>query len=151
MPTITVSQHFASNPQIAFDVISDFPNAADYIDGILKVEMLTDGPIAVGSRVRETRIMMGREATEEMEVTKMVAPNEFVVEAFSRGTEYITSYSLAPEPNGTKVTLVFKANPQTFMSKVMAAIFSRMMPTIADLMQKDLIQASFEAERRATA
>ncbi|MGJ8529241.1 SRPBCC family protein [Maritalea sp.] len=151
MPSLTVSQQFMSDQQTAFNVISDFPNAANYIDGILKVEMLTDGPVAVGSRVRETRIMMGREATEEMEVTQMDAPDTFVVKAFSRGTEYITTYTLEPAGDYTKVTLHFRATPKTFMSKVMAAVFSRMMPTIADLMQKDLIQASIEAERRATA
>lgn len=149
MPTITVSRLFESSPEIAFDVVSDFPNAANFVDGIIKVEMLTPGPVALGTRVRETRIMMGREATEEMEVSIMDRPNQFVVEAFSHGTEYVTSYSMEPNENGTNVTLVFKATPKTFMSKILAALFSKMISTVADLMEKDLIQASIEAKRRA--
>jgi len=151
MPTITVSRQFESSPEIAFAVVSDFPNAADFVDGIIKVEMLTEGPVEVGTQVRETRIMMGREATEEMTVTTMDHPSLFVVEAFSHGTQYITTYSIKPNDDGANVTLVFKATPKTFMAKVFAALFSRMISTVADLMEKDLVQASIEAQRRATA
>ncbi|WP_299348766.1 SRPBCC family protein [uncultured Maritalea sp.] len=151
MPTITVSKHFESSPEIAFDVVSDFPNAASFVDGIIKVEMLTEGPVAVGTRVRETRIMMGREATEEMTVTTINRPTLFEVEAFSHGTEYVTSYTIEPTEGGANVTLVFKATPKTFMSKVLAALFSKMISTVADLMEKDLIQSSIEAKRRAAA
>jgi len=149
MPTITVSKQFESSPETAYDTVSDFPNAANFVDGIIKVEMLTPGPVAVGTRVRETRIMMGREATEEMEVTIMDRPNLFVAEAFSHGTQYVTSYTIEPSGAGTNVTLEFKATPKTFMAKVLAALFSRMISTVADLMEKDLIQASIEAKRRA--
>lgn len=149
MPTITISKHYNATPEIAFDTVSDFPNAAQFVDGIKEVEMLTDGPVAVGTKVKETRIMMGREASEVMEVTVMDRPSRFVVEAFSHGTEYVTSYEIEPEDDGSKVTLSFKATPQTIMSKILAALFSKMISTVADLMEKDLIQAGEEAERRS--
>ena len=151
MPTITVSKHFECAPDIAFDVISDFPNAPEYINGIKDVQMLTDGPVAVGTKVKETRIMMGREATEIMEVTVMDKPSTFIVEAFNHGTEYVTKYTVDPENDGAKVTLVFKGTPKTFMAKVLATLFSRMISTVADLMEKDLIDAATEGKRRAEA
>lgn len=151
MPTITVSQHFECDQNTAFDTISDFPNAADFVEGIIKVEMLTDGPVGVGTRVRETRIMMGRQATEEMEITQLTKPSKFVVEAFNHGTQYISTYSVEPDGDGTKVTWEFKVTPVTFMAKIMAGLFSRMFGNIADMLQKDLIASSVEAKRRATA
>lgn len=151
MPTITVSKHFEASPEIAFQTISDFPNAPEFVDGIKEVKMLTDGPVAVGTKVKETRIMMGREASEEMEVTIMDAPHKFVVEAFSHGTKYVTAYTIVPDGDGSKVTLVFTGTPQTFMAKVLAALFSKMISTVADLMEKDLIDAATEAKRRQEA
>jgi len=151
MPSVNVSRHFECDAETAFGAISDFPNAADYIDGIIKVEMLTEGPVGVGTRVKETRIMMGREATEEMEITVMDSPDTFVVEAFSHGTKYVSTYTVAPAEGGTDVSLNFHIAPKTFMAKVLAAVFSRMLPKMADLMEKDLIDASIEAKRRAAA
>ncbi|GLQ18588.1 SRPBCC family protein [Maritalea porphyrae] len=149
MPTITISKHYNASPEIAFDTVSDFPNAAQFVDGIKEVKMLTDGPVAIGTKVKETRIMMGREASEVMEVTVMDRPSRFVVEAFSHGTKYVTSYDIEPEDDGSKVMLTFKATPQTIISKILAALFSKMISTVADLMEKDLIQAGEEAERRS--
>ena len=151
MPTITISKHFECSPDIAFDVISDFPNAPEYIGGIKDVQMISDGPVAVGTKLKETRIMMGREASEIMEVTVMDKPSTFVVEAFNHGTEYVTKYTVEPEGEGSKVTLVFSGTPKTFMAKVMAALFSRMISTVADLMEKEMIDAAEEGKRRATA
>ena len=49
----------------------DVEHAADTLSGIGAVEMLTEGPYAVGTRWRETRSMMGMTASEEMEVTEV--------------------------------------------------------------------------------
>lgn len=151
MPTITISKHFDASAEMAFETITDFANAPEFIGGIKEVNILTEGPISVGSKIKETRIMMGREATEEMEVTTMDAPNHFVVEAFSRGTSYVTDYKIIPEGEGANVTLIFKATPQTLLAKILAALFSKMISTVADLMEKDLIDAAQEAKRRQEA
>lgn len=148
MPTITVSEQFDCPPEMAFAVLTDIENLPDFIDGITSVRMLTEGPIDVGTRFRETRIMMGREADEEMEIAELHAPTLIKFYAFSRGTAYHTSYQIAPNADGAKVTLVFKPTPQTFMAKVMSALFSRMVGQVADLMQKDLRDAKLEAEKR---
>ena len=56
MPTITVSEQFNCPPETAFAVITDFENLADFIDGVVKVKLLTDGPLAIGTRFRSYRI-----------------------------------------------------------------------------------------------
>lgn len=148
MPTITVSEQFNCSPEIAFAVLKDFENTPEFIDGIINSTMLTEGPIDVGSRFRETRIMMGREADEEMEITELQAPSIIKLYAFSRGTEYHTTYEITPNENGAKVTMTFQPKPKTLMAKVMSALFSRMVGQVADLLQKDLRDAKLEAEKR---
>ena len=150
MPTINISKHFEASPQIAFETISDFPNAADFVEGIKEIQMLTDGPVAVGTRIKETRIIMGREGTEEMEVTVLDAPEKFVVEAYNHGTAYITTYDVEPDGDGAKVTMTFTGTPQTLMAKILAALFSKMISSVADMMEKDMIAAAEEAKRRAS-
>ncbi|WP_424981086.1 SRPBCC family protein [Maritalea sp. S77] len=149
MPTITVSEQFNCPPETAFAVITDFENLADFIDGVVKVKLLTDGPLAIGTRFRETRVILGREAEEEMEVIELQLPTSITLYAFSHGTEYHSTYTLEPNATGTKVTLEFRAQPKTFMAKVMSAVFSRMVGQVADMLQKDLHDAKIEAEKRS--
>ncbi|MCF4099857.1 SRPBCC family protein [Maritalea mediterranea] len=149
MPTITVSEQFDCPPEIAFAVLTDIENLPDFIEGVISVNMLTEGPVAVGTRFRETRIMMGREAEEEMECTALEPPSLIKLYAFSHGTEYHSTYTLKPVDGGTEVTLEFKGQPKTFMAKVMSALFSKMIGQVADLLQKDLRDAKAEAEKRA--
>ena len=61
-----------------FRVYSDFANAAARIDGIENIEILTDDPIGKGTRFRETRIMFGREYTEEMEITEFEQNKKYI-------------------------------------------------------------------------
>jgi hypothetical protein len=50
-------------------VFTDLDGAAERVDGIQKLEKLTDGPVGLGTRFRETRRMFRKEAAEEMEFT----------------------------------------------------------------------------------
>ena len=66
-----------------FDVFADFKNAPARVDGIEKVEMVTGDDVGVGTKFRETRVMFGRESTEEMEVTEFEPGKKYTVEANS--------------------------------------------------------------------
>lgn len=70
MTPIRMSTTIQAPPERAFAAFADFPHAARSVSGIERIEMLTDGPVGAGTRFRETRIMFGREATEEMKVTR---------------------------------------------------------------------------------
>ncbi len=53
MPTITISKHYNASPEIAFDTVSDFPNAAQFVDGIKDVEMLTEAQSRLAPRSKK--------------------------------------------------------------------------------------------------
>ena len=60
-----MSEHVTAPREVVFEVAADFHNAAELnIQGIDSLEVLTDGPIGVGTRFRETRVMMGKSSTE---------------------------------------------------------------------------------------
>lgn len=133
MPTLTATIHVAAPLARVFEVFTDLPHAAERIPAITKIEMLTDGPFRVGTRWRETRVIMKKEATEEMWVTGCHPPRSYTVEAESHGTHYDTLFEFAPDGDGTRVTWTFKGTPLTFGAKVMSVIFA---PLFKGMMRK---------------
>ncbi len=137
-------------PQEAvFAAVSDFPNAASMIEGINSVEMLSaanDGtPIGVGTRFKESRTMMGKEAVEEMEVTEYDPPRAYTLSAVSCGVKFDSRVTCLEENpgegrgGGCRVSYDIKTEPQTLMAKVVSPIMGAMMKgTMRKAMEKDL-------------
>jgi uncharacterized membrane protein len=110
-----------------FEVWADLANAADRIDGIKSLRVLTDGPAGVGTRFSETRIMFKKEATEEMEITIFEPGVRYVVEADSCGSKWVTEMRFDAEGDGTKVTTTMNCEPGSTFAKVTSAIMAPMM------------------------
>ena len=103
VPTIRVTETIAAPVPAVFDAMSDFENAPARVKEIVKVEMLTPGPVGVGTRFRETRIMFGKEAAETMTVTAFERDTLIQLAATNCGTEYTTRFTFAPTPAGTEI------------------------------------------------
>jgi carbon monoxide dehydrogenase subunit G len=126
MVSVSTSTYFNASPQQVWDVISDFDHVEDRISAITRFEVLTDGPVGVGTRFRETRVMLKREATEEMEITAWDPPNGYATECESCGAQYRTTLACIPDGDGTRVEMTMEARPMSFMAKVMGAVMGRM-------------------------
>lgn len=136
-------------PAKVFAVASDFPNGARTVKAITKMEMLTPGPVGVGTRFRETRTMFGREATEEMQVTAFDPPRSYALEAKSHGCHYMTELHFTPSGTGTEIEMRFKAVPLTFMAKVMGTLMRFMSKKMMQMCSQDLEDIARSAEGRA--
>lgn len=123
MASVIVSTHVSAPLESVFEVFTDLEKAEERIPAITKLEMLSEGPFGNGTRWRETRVFMKKEATEEMWVTGFQPPQSYTVEAQSHGTLYETLFQFEPEGDGTKVSWTFKATPQTFGAKLTAPLF----------------------------
>lgn len=150
MPKISVSQQFDCPPERAFAAVTDFPYLANYIGGIERIDMLTDGPVGLGTRVRETRTMYGREASEEMEITGWEPPHRAVIEAHSHGAHYTSTYTFTPKNGGTNVRLVFDARPQSLGAHLMAFLMRRAVKSVRVMFENDLSDARRHAELDAS-
>ncbi|MDV8008132.1 hypothetical protein [Rhodococcus sp. IEGM 1318] len=64
---------------------------------MIRIERLAGEGYAVGTKWRETRKMMGKEATEDMWVTEVEAPSRTVVKANSHGMNYTSGFTLKPD------------------------------------------------------
>lgn len=139
-----------ASQEAVFAAASDFPNAANMIDGINSVEMLStanDGSaIGVGTRFKESRTMMGKEAVEEMEVTEFDAPRAYTLSAVSCGVKFDSRVTCLEETPGSgdhsggcRLSYDIKTEPQTLFAKVVSPVLGVMMKgTMRKAMEKDL-------------
>lgn len=146
---LRIERTVAADPKTVFAAASDFANAPRRITGIQKVEMLTQGPVGVGTRFRETRQMFGKQATETMEVTAFEPGRSYVLGCENHGCRYSSEIRVEPDGKGSKLTMHFAATPLTRMAKVMAFLMKPMIRSVAKHVAKDLddLKASLEGGR----
>lgn len=138
MTGITLTETIAAPPEAVFARATDYANCAEWIEAITAMEILTDGPVAVGTRFKETRKMWGKEASETMEILELEAPQRVTLGAESHGCRYRTEFRFEPEGQGTKVTMDFQGTPLTFGAKVFTVLMKPMIKSMSKMCAKDL-------------
>jgi len=158
MKTIQVSSEFAAPVERVFAVASDFERGAELVSDIRRVEMLSEPPhvpVRVGTKFRETRTFMGKEASETMEVTSVSLPGEspdgsavYVLEAHSHGTDYVSTVTVTPAGGGgSLLTYSFEATPRSVMAKLMSPLGGLMAKSVREAFARD--QADIKAAAEA--
>ena len=145
---LQVTQHINASIERVYDVFTDLPNAAERVSGIESVKVLTDQPFGVGTRWNETRVMMGKQATETMWITAVNPPNGYTAEAESCGTHYTSTFTFVPG-GGTTVTMTFEGRPVTLMAKLLSPLGVLMKGMIRKMMAKDLAELAEACEKQA--
>ena len=147
MVKYTLGRDVDAPPERVFNLASDFAGSPERISGIERVEILTDGPVGVGTRFKETRIIFKREATEEMEVTEFEPPHRYRLMAESCGCRYQTDILVKPKPGGgSRIEFEFVPTPLTMTAKVMSFVFRPLMKSMLKLMERDLDDVKRAAE-----
>lgn len=147
MARVVVERTIAAPPERVFAVASDIRRWAEIVPAIERVEVLTPGPMRAGTRFRETRRMLGREATEKMTVTAFDPPRGYVLGAESHGCRYRTELRFEPAGAGTRMVFDFSAEALTFGARMMMFLMKPMMKKAANLCAKDLEAIGAHAEK----
>jgi uncharacterized membrane protein len=151
VPGITCSTFVAAPVERVFALGTDIENWPQYIKGIKRVELLTEGPFRVGTRFRETRLMHGREATEEMEVTAVEPGRGYTLGCTSCGCQYRSEFRFQPEGGGTRVTMDFEARPLSLFARLMSPLAWLMKGMVRKCVEEDLRDLKSHAEAMQTA
>ena len=132
-----------------FSVYSDFANAPERVEGITRLEILTDDPFGKGTRFRETRMMFGRESTEEMEVTEFEPNQKYTVEAYSCGAHFQTIFRFRPDGDSTDVEVELNTRNISLLAKLMSPLGFLMAGSMKKLFMSDVDQLKQYCEQVA--
>jgi len=112
MRSTTVTRTVDAPVESVWSLATDLERWAAVISGIERIEVLEGDGFAEGTRWRETRRMMGREATEEMWVTEVRPGRSYTTEADGPGVRYVTTLTFEPDgPDRSTVGFTFGARP----------------------------------------
>ncbi|MFJ4870718.1 SRPBCC family protein [Streptomyces sp. NPDC088757] len=156
---VVVERRVAASPGRVWEAITDLPELPRVLTGVRKVEVLTPGGFGVGTRWRETRRMLGREATEEMTVTACEPPDRYVTVADSHDMHYVSELTLTPDGTGptpggsasTVLRMAFSARPAHGRAPgVLGRLLARFgAKAVAKALAKDLADIANAVETRA--
>jgi len=105
----------------AWAALADIENAASFISGIEKIEIL-ERPAQglVGLRWHETRILFGEAATVEKRITAANEGESYETKAESDGFVFTTTVRLAQDADGIILTSSHRTEPQGFVARLKA-------------------------------
>lgn len=146
MPTLSVTEQINAPLDHVFDLFTDLEHAAEHISGIDRVEILTDGPIGVGTRWRETRTMWGKAATEEMEITEFSLNDRYTAVAESFGARYLSRFRFTRNGATTDVTMEFEVIPISLAAKLLTPLAGLMNRSVLNCIKQDLLDLKQVAE-----
>ncbi len=105
MPGFELSERIDRPRDEVFAYFTDLDQAVEWIPDVTRVEILTDGPVGVGTRYRELRWTSKGEARIDMEVTAIEPPARYSA-AFDQGGYTATfNYTFASEGESTRVEM----------------------------------------------
>ena len=145
---LTLSTEIEASPAQVFARMTDVASWPDTFSGINKVDILTDGPMAVGTVFCETRMIHGREGTEKMTVTEFTPPTRFVVTAENHGTQYRVEHGLEDLGKSTRLNIMFSGKPVKLWACLLAPIGLLMRGSVRKMMESDLADLKAAAERK---
>jgi carbon monoxide dehydrogenase subunit G len=126
--------------EAVWKAITDFRNCSNYIEGIIKLEIIEEPKdTLVGLKWIETRIMYGKEATETMWITDGVENEFYQTQAESHGSVYVSKLSLKADGNYTQLTLSFSGKAQTVSAKILSTLMGFLIKgSMKKVIRKDL-------------
>lgn len=151
---VTVTRRTTAPPDVVWSVATDIEGTVEVLEGVTGVERLDGGDgFGPGLRWRETRVLFGREASEELEITAVEEGRSYTAEAESGGTRYHSVLRVEPAETGSLVTMTFGA--EQARRRLLGRIADRVGATRAmeratsKALQQDLDDIVAAAEARA--
>jgi uncharacterized membrane protein len=146
--TVTVRRQVRAPVERVWELATDLEHSPEILSGVQRVEVLTPPPFGVGTRWRETRTMMGREATEEMWVSAVEPQRSYTVEAESSGVHYVSTFRFEPSADGAELTLEFSGQPKGTATRLLAAVTAPLARrSVSKALGKDLEDLAAAAEK----
>lgn len=118
------------------------------IPDIQSIEVVSDTKSGVGTRFRETRLMNGKPAIAELEVTEQSTNDCIRLVSIAGGAKWDSLFVVAQEKNQTKLTLQMVATPVSLLGKLFVPLLLGMIAkAVASDMQSVKVYCETKADR----
>ncbi len=125
MASTVVTRTINAPLDTVFKTVSEPQQFSQAVPHITKVEILaapTTGT-GVGTRFRETRVMGGKTAATELEITEHVPNDRVRIVADAHGSVWDSVFSVQPDAGGaTRLTLTMDARPYRLLARIMSPL-----------------------------
>ena len=135
MTQTTITRTIAAPIHTVFQTVAKIDNFSKAVPHIVSVEILSDVKSGVGTRFRETRLMKGKKAMTELEVTEYVENDHVRMVADASGTIWDTVFTVKPANGQTDLTMIMDAKAYKLWSKVLNPLLKGM---IQKAIEKDM-------------
>jgi DNA gyrase/topoisomerase IV subunit B len=129
MSTFEMSEWVACPPEEVFRFVTDTANAPKISASVQSMEKLTNGPLGIGARYRETRLMDGKEQKAELEVVAFENGSRYSVQNETQGIETLYEYVFNSENNGTRIKLTCNVSAK--------GLKKALVPVVANILKKE--------------
>jgi len=148
MTTVTVVNEVLAPVEKVFEVFTDLDHGAERVSSIQKIELLTPGGFELGTRWLETREVMGRSDTAEMEVTAFERNRTYTITHHKGGSRIDTVFTFSPAGNGTTVRIEFALGSHGLPPGLMAPLGWAIAGTVRDVIGRDLADLKASTEKQ---
>jgi uncharacterized protein YndB with AHSA1/START domain len=108
---IELAKTVAARPPKVFETVTDAVHWPQIMRSVTAVEVLTRGPLQVGTRLREIHVMFGQQTTEELQVIEMEPPRRLLLAGHSHGLHYERDHIIDALDVGSRLMLIFRTRP----------------------------------------
>ncbi|MCC7117612.1 MAG: SRPBCC family protein [Anaerolineales bacterium] len=136
MAGFKMNESITRSPKEVFDFIAVSDNAPKVVSSVTGMVKLTEGPVGVGTRYRETRLINGKEHHAELEVVAFQPNQSYAMKNVTDGIETIYRYNFQPESSGTRVELVCEVRAGGFKKLMLPLVVSILKKEDGDHLQR---------------
>jgi uncharacterized protein YndB with AHSA1/START domain len=115
MRSFTYTIHIDRSPEKVWAYMMDFSQAPRWRNLVRHVEVLTPGPVRVGSELKITFDIQGRQKTAISEVWALEPARRFGVRNTEQKVTGVFEYHLEPDGRGTRVAFSCSVQPRGYM------------------------------------
>ena len=149
MSSVTFTDYLAAPVEDVFAAFTDIEQGAARVSGIKSIELLTPGGFGPGTRWRETRDVLGRLDSAEMEVTSFEKNRAYTITHFKGGARIDTRFTFQANGPITTVSIEFDLTgpglPPGLLSPVSWAIAGK----VRQVLRQDLADMKKAVEDRS--
>ena len=113
--------------ETVFAITTDFEHAPMIMDNVIKTEKLTEGPMQVGTQVKETRDIRGKEIETVLIVTEFIPHQKYTVTSESAGMTVEYQYHFMVKEDGTTVDFTGLIHSKGLKNALIKPLFERIL------------------------